>query len=205
MKGKFVLLIIGLISLNCASQHKYKTFTAHKSIVDAIRINDEIIQGRTAFFEKQAEKKPLMFQKTKVRISELNRLSNNVSKYIESIQKEVNTEMILYELLAKNKYETTLFSAPGKLSSKGRKLKIKLDSLYNYSIKINVHQLSQLENFYNDKFKTAATYYEYEKEINYFEYLFYDKSNYGMMMAMNCLLLDVKTFQLLYYGTVMSY
>ncbi|MBA6155917.1 hypothetical protein H3Z83_05205 [Tenacibaculum sp. S7007] len=205
MKGKLVLLIIVFISLNCISQHKYKTFTAHKSIIDAIRINDEIIKGRTTFFEKQAEVKPLMFQKTKVRISELNRLSNNLSKYIESIQEEVNTEMILYELLEKDKYKTTLFKNNGNLTLKGKKLKDKIDSLYNCSVKINVHQLSQLENFYNDNFKTSARYYEYEKEINYFEYLFYDKSNYGMMMAMNCLLLDVKTFQLLYYGTVMSY
>ncbi len=199
------MLIIGFVSLNCISQHKHKTFTAHKSIVDAIRVNDEVIKGRTAFFEKQADVKPLMFQKTKIRISELNRLSNNLSKYIESIQKEVNTEMVLYELLTKDIYKTTLFKNNGELTLKGKKLKVKIDSLYDYSVKINVHQLSQLENFYKDNFKTSATYYEYEKEINYFEYLFYDKSNYGMMMAMNCLLLDVKTFQLLYYGTVMSY
>ena len=44
-----------------------------------------------------------------------------------------------------------------------------------------------------------------KNELNYFQYYFYDKSNYGIMMAMNCLLLDVKKFQLLFYSTVMRY
>ena len=147
-----------------------------------------------------------MFQKTRVRIGELNRLANNVSKYIEKIQKEVNTERVLYELLPKEFYNDLLFEPNGTLTSKAKRLKIKIDSLYNHAIRINVHQLSQLENFYEKRFKTDGDFYDFEENrLTFFEYLFYDKSNYGMMMAMNYLLLDVKTFQILYYGTVMSY
>ena len=69
-----------------------------------------------------------------------------------------------------------------------------------------MHKLSQLDNFYNDHFKTDDVFYDFEEnELDYFQYHFYDKSNYGIMMAMNCLLLDVKTFQLLFFGTVMRY
>ena len=71
---------------------------------------------------------------------------------------------------------------------------------------MNVHKLSQISNFADSHFKTSDVFYDFdENELNYFQHLFYDKSNYGIMMAMNCLILDVKTFQLLYYGTVMSY
>ncbi|WP_233861040.1 hypothetical protein [Tenacibaculum piscium] len=193
-------------SLNGFSQHKFATYTAHQSITEAITLSDKMILGRTLFFEKQAQEKPLMFQHTSVKIGQLNRLSNNVSKYIEELQNQVNTEQILYEMLAENHYKNLLFANDKTLSFKGNQLKIKIDSLYNYAVKINGHQLSQLENFYKGHFKTDTIFYDFdEHELNYFEYLFFDTSNYGIMMAMNCLLLDVKTFQLLYFGTVMSY
>ena len=206
MKNKLILLSLFLVSLQGFSQHKFLTYSAHKSITEAIRINNELIAGRTSFFEKQAEEKPLMFQKTKTRLVEFNRLSNNLSKYIEKLQKEANTEQVLYDLLVDDFYKNILFEKGEGLSYKGRRLKVKIDSLYNHAIKINVHKLSQLENFYNGHFKTNDVFYDYDgNEIDYFKYHFYDKSNYGIMMSMNCLLLDVKTFQLLYYGTVMSY
>ena len=206
MKNKSVILVAFFISIYCVSQHKFTTYKAHESLNEVIRVNSEIIKGRTSFFEKQAEEKPLMFHKTKVRVEELNRLSNNLSSYIEEIQKEVNTESILYDLLDRDTYKNKIFKSDGNLTFKGQKLKVKIDSLYDCSVNINVHNLSQLENFYEDHFKTNGEFYDFDQnQINYFEHLFYDKSNYGMMMAMNYLLLDVKTFQLLYYGTVMSY
>lgn len=188
------------------TQHSFSTYKGHESVVDAIRVQCELIEGRTSFFEKQAMNKPMMFQKTKVRVGELNRLSNNLSKYIERIQKEVGTENVLYDLLDKESYKSTLFKSNGSLTYKGTKLKRKIDSLYNCSKRVNVHKLSQLENFYEDRFNTSKEYFDFDQnKINYFNHLFYDKTNYGMMMAMNYLLLDVKTFQLLYYGTIMSY
>jgi len=206
MKSKFILIVVLFMSVAAFAQHKFVTYFAHKSITEAIRINNELIKGRTSFFEKQAEEKPLMFQNTKIKIQEFNRLSNNLSKYIEVLQNEVNTEQVLYEMLGNDAYKNILFSDKNNLTFKGGKLKVKIDSLYNYSVKINVHKLSQLENFYEGHFKTDFVFYDFdENEMNYFEYHFYDKSNYGIMMAMNCLLLDVKTFQLLYFGTVMSY
>ena len=95
-----------------------------------------------------------MFQKTKTRIEEFNRLSNNLSKYIERLQSEANTEQVLYDLLEDDHYKNILFRRGGALSFKGVRLKVKIDSLYNHSVKINVHKLSQLENFYNGHFKT---------------------------------------------------
>jgi hypothetical protein len=206
MKGKLVLFFMLLMFLNGYSQHKFSTYTAHKSITEAIRINNELIAGRTSFFEKKAEDKPLMFQNTKIKVQEFNRLSNNLSKYIEKLQNEVNTEQVLYEMLTDGFYKNILFKDSKKLSFKGEKLKVKIDSLYDHSVKINIHKLSQLDNFYKRHFKTDVVFYDFdENELDYFGYHFYDKSNYGIMMAMNCLLLDVKTFQLLYFGTVMSY
>ena len=206
MKGSLLFCTTLLMSIAGFSQHKFSTYTAHKSITEAIRINNELIAGRTSFFEKQALAKPLMFQNTKIKIAEFNRLSNNVSRYIEVIQKEVNTEQVLYDMLTRDFYKNILFKNDKDLSFKGMKLKTKIDSLYNHAVKINVHKLSQLDNFYNGHFKTNDVFYDFdENELDYFEYRFYDKSNYGIMMAMNCLLLDVKTFQLLYFGTVMSY
>ncbi|WP_418651050.1 hypothetical protein [Tenacibaculum aestuariivivum] len=174
--------------------------------MSAIRINNELIIGRTFFFEKQALEKPLMFQNTKNKIAKFNQLSNDLSKYIESIQEEVNTEQVLYDMINDGVYKNMLFLNDNKLTIKGEELKLKIDNLYNYAVKINVHKLSQLENFYNTHFKTDAIFYDFdENEIDYFKYHFSDISNYGIMMAMNCLHLDVKTFQLLYFGTVMSY
>ncbi|WP_299837839.1 hypothetical protein [uncultured Tenacibaculum sp.] len=188
------------------AQHTYVTNRGHESLEKAIHISHELIEGRTAFFERQAEDKPLMFQKTRVLIGELNRLSNNVKSYIDTIQKEVNTEQIVYDLLSENFYKKVLFTDNGGLTKRGKRLKIKIDSLYDYSLKINVHRLSQLENFSKDHFKTSNVYYDFdENELSFFEHLFYDKTNYGIMMSMYYLTLDVQTFQLLYYGTVMSY
>lgn len=205
MITKKIVFIITLFSVTIHAQYKYMTHTAHYSIEKAIKISNDVIDGRTLFFEKKAENKPLMFQKTKVMLGELNRLSNNIAKYIVKTQDEVNREQVLYDLLEKGFYKRVIFKDNGGLTKKGDSLKMKIDSLYNHSKRINVHQLSQLENFYEEHFKTDADFYEEEKKISYFDYLFYDKSNYGMMMTMNYLLLDIKTFQLLYFGTVMNY
>ena len=206
MKNRLLFFTVFLMCVSIQAQYKLSTYTAHKSITEAIRINTEVIAGRTSFFEKQAAQKPLMFQKTKIILAEFNRLSNNVSKYIEEIQSKVNTEQVLYDMLTNGFYKNILFQSNNELTFKGDQLKIKIDSLYNYSIKMNVHKLSQISNFADSHFKTSNVFYDFdENELNYFQHLFYDKSNYGIMMAMNCLILDVKTFQLLYYGTVMSY
>lgn len=198
----FVLFIV----VGGYAQHDFSTYNAHKSLLKSITVSDEVIEGRTAFFEKQAEEKPLMFQKTRVRIGELNRLANNLSKFIVNTQKEVNTERVIYDLLDEDFYRKILFKHNGSLTKEGKKLKIKIDSLYDISIRVNVHRLSQLENFSEDHFKTNGEYYDHDgNQISYFDQLFYDKTNYGIMMSMNYLLLDIKTFQLLYYGTVMSY
>ncbi len=198
----FVLFIV----VGGYAQHDFSTYNAHKSLLKSIKVSDEVIEGRTAFFEKQAEEKPLMFQKTRVRIGELNRLANNLSKFIVNTQKEVNTERVIYDLLDEDFYRKILFRHNGSLTKEGKKLKIKIDSLYDISIRVNVHRLSQLENFSEDHFKTNGEYYDHDgNQISYFDQLFYDKTNYGIMMSMNYLLLDIKTFQLLYYGTVMSY
>ncbi|MCG8858220.1 hypothetical protein [Tenacibaculum finnmarkense] len=206
MKRSVIFRVLFLLSISGFSQHKFTSYSAHRSITTAIRINNEIIAGRTAFFEKQSQEKPLMFQHTKLKIAGLNKVSNILSKYIETLQKEINTEQILYNMLAEDTYKKILFTSNNELSFKGRKLKLKIDDLYAFAVKINGHKLSQLDNFYKDYFKTDTIYYDFEEnQLNYFEYHFTDRSNYGMMMALNCLLLEVKTFQLLYYGTVMSY
>jgi hypothetical protein len=92
MKGSFLFFVAIFLSFKGFTQYNFSTYAAHKSITEAIRVNNELIAGRTSFFEKQAAAKPLMFQSTKIKIQEFNRLSNNLSKYIEIIQKEVNTE-----------------------------------------------------------------------------------------------------------------
>lgn len=205
MFKKSIILAV-FLSVNSFAQHNFSTYYAHKSLERSIRVSNDVIEGRTAFFERQADEKPLMFQKTRVRIAELNRLSNNLSKFIVSTQEEVNSERVLYDLLEEGFYKKILFKNNGNLTPIGNKLKIKIDSLYSISAQVNVHRLSQLENFYEDHFKTNGEYYDHDgNKISYFEQLFYDKSNYGIMMSMNYLLLDVKTYQLLYYGTVMSY
>ncbi|WP_299673673.1 hypothetical protein [uncultured Tenacibaculum sp.] len=194
------------MSLIIKAQHQYVTNKGHESLEKAIYVSHEMIEGRTAYFERQAEEKPLMFQKTRVLIGELNRLSNNVKSYIDTIQREVNTERVVYDLLEENFYKKILFTPQGKLTKRAKRLKIKIDSLYNFSLKVNVHRLSQLENFSKEHFKTDNEYYDFdENKLTFFEHLFYDKTNYGIMMSMYYLTLDVQTFQLLYYGTVMSY
>ncbi|WP_170245918.1 hypothetical protein [Tenacibaculum adriaticum] len=207
MKIKITFLFfIVCASFNLNAQHNFSTYSAHHSIKEAINVSKDVIKARTLDFEKKAEDKPLMFFQVKQKIGELNRVSNNLSSYIEIIQKEVDSERVLYELLEDDFYEKVLFTNRGGLSLKGSQLKIKIDSLYQLSTKINVHGLTHLNDFADNHFKTNVDYYDGEEnKIDYFNYLFYDKTNYGMMMAMNYLLLDVKTFQLLYFGTVMSY
>ncbi|SNR14802.1 hypothetical protein [Tenacibaculum jejuense] len=206
MGQRIILVVFLFLTLILSGQHQYVTNKGHESLEKAIYVSHEIIEGRTAFFERQAEEKPLMFQKTKVLIGELNRLSNNVKSFIDTIQKEVNTERVVYDLLQENHYKKLLFTPQGKLTKRAKKLKVKLDSLYNFSLRVNVHKLSQLENFTKEHFKTDNEYYDFEEQkLSFFDHLFYDKTNYGIMMSMYYLILDVQTFQLLYYGTVMSY
>ncbi len=206
MGQKTTLIVFLFLSLIIKAQHQYVTNKGHESLEKAIYVSHEMIEGRTAYFERQAEEKPLMFQKTRVLIGELNRLSNNVKSYIDTIQREVNTERVVYDLLEENFYKKILFTPQGKLTKRAKRLKIKIDSLYNFSLKVNVHRLSQLENFSKEHFKTDNEYYDFdENKLTFFEHLFYDKTNYGIMMSMYYLTLDVQTFQLLYYGTVMSY
>mgnify|MGYP001791351188 CR=1 FL=1 len=206
MGQKTTLIVFLFLSLIIKAQHRYITNKGHDSLEKAIYVSHEMIEGRTAYFERQAEEKPLMFQKTRVLIGELNRLSNNVKSYIDTIQREVNTERVVYDLLEENFYKKILFTPQGKLTKRAKRLKIKIDSLYNFSLKVNVHRLSQLENFSKEHFKTDNEYYDFdENKLTFFEHLFYDKTNYGIMMSMYYLTLDVQTFQLLYYGTVMSY
>lgn len=206
MGQKITLIVFLFLSLIIKAQHQYITTKGHESLEKAIYVSHEMIEGRTAYFERQAEEKPLMFQKTRVLIGELNRLSNNVKSYIDTIQREVNTERVVYDLLEENFYKKLLFTHQGKLTKRAKLLKVKIDSLYNFSLKVNVHRLSQLENFSKEHFKTDNEYYDFEEnKLTFFEHLFYDKTNYGIMMSMYYLTLDVQTFQLLYYGTVMSY
>ncbi|MFD0993422.1 hypothetical protein [Tenacibaculum geojense] len=205
MKTKLVVCFLAFYICNVQSQYKYSSFNSHQSIKQAINVSSDVIKARTLDFEKKAEQKPLMFHQVKIKIGELNRLSNNVVSYVEKLQKEVDSQRILYELLDEDHYQKVLFTPLGHLTSKGKKLKIKIDSLHNYSAKINIHRLTHLDDFIENNFNTKADFYEDETQINYFDHRFYDKTNYGIMMAMNYLLLDVKTFQLLYFGTVMSY
>lgn len=195
-----------LLSVVMQAQYDFSSNTAHNSIVQSIEVSNDVIKARTLDFEKKAAGKPLMFVDIKKKISALNMLANNVSKYIEAVQKEVDTERVLYELIEDDFYENILFTADGGLSSKGMKLKIKVDSLFQLSKKINIHSLTHLDSFANNHFDTNVVYYDAEeRKVSYFEHLFYDKTNYGIMMMMNYLMLDVKTFQLLYFGTIMSY
>lgn len=205
MFNKITLIFI-LIARVSQAQYDFSSFNMHKSLMKAIQVSNEVIEGRTMFFEKKADEKPLMFQKTRLRIGELNRLANNLSKFIVKTQREVNSERILYDLLEEGAYQKVFFKENRILTKFAEKLKIKIDSLYTCSIRINIHRLSQLENFSEDHFKTDGEFYDHKgNQISFFEQLFYDRSNYGMMMSLNYLLLDIKTFQLLYYGTVMSY
>jgi len=193
-----VLSFFLFASLFTQAQYNYSSNTAHVSIKEAIALNNDIIRERTANFEKKAESKPLMFVSVKRKISELNRVSNNLVKYINSIQKEEVSERILYELVDEDFYVNKLFTDSNRLSVKGEKLKTKIDSLYLIAKRINIHKLSHLDNFVDAHFNTNEEYYDaYEKKINFFEHHFFDTSNYGIMMSMNYLMLDVKVFQLL--------
>lgn len=192
-------------SLLTQAQYKYSSNTAHISIVQSIKLNNDIIKERTANFEKKAATKPLMFVNVKKKISALNYASNDLSAFIKEIQEEVNVDNVLYELREEGFYENILFK-DDKLSERGKKLKTKIDNLYQISKAINVHGLTNLSDFAKEHFDTTEIYYDaYENKVSYFRYVFYDKTNYGIMMTMNYLLLEVKVFQLLYYRTVMAY
>lgn len=188
------------------AQYNYSSNTAHISLVKAIEVNNNLINDLTSNFEKKAQSKPLMFVNVKKKIGGLNGVSNNLSSYIKELQDEVDSERVLYELLEDDFYENLLFTIDGALTDKGEKLRFKIDSLYKVAKNINIHDLTFLDDFANGHFNTNEVYYNaQEKKVNYFEYIFFDTSNYGMMMTMNYLLLDVKLFQLIYFGTVMSY
>ena len=208
MKTKTIITLIAFLCVyTLNAQYEFRTNTAHNTITRAIEVSNDVIKGRSLEFEKKAASKPLMFINTVKKISQLNRVANNLSYHIEKLQGEVNTERVLYDLLDEDYYNHILFSKKdGSLTSAGEKLKTKIDSLYMIGDKINIHDYTHLTDYTHEHFDTSEQYYdENEKEIDYFEHLFYDRSNYGMMMAMNCLLLDVKTFQLLYFGTIMLY
>ena len=206
MKYNFLIVIVVSFSHVVLSQHNFSTYMGHESVLEAIAVTSDIIKERTADFEKKAEKKPLMFLQVKKKIGELNRVSNNLSRYITDLQSDVGKERILYELIEDDVYERMLFGYDGSFTPKLHLLKVKIDSLYMLSNAINVHQLTHLNDFSDHHFKTTVDFYDQdENKVDYFNYLFYDKSNYGIMMSMNYLLLDVKTFQLLYFRTVMAY
>jgi len=188
------------------AQYNHSSNTAHISLKEAILLNNNIIRERTANFEKKAESKPLMFVAVKKNISALNNASNNLAAYIEELQKEVDSQRVLYELLQDDFYENILFKDPKELSEKGQKLKMFIDGLYHITKIVNIHKLTGLDDFANEHFNTKEVYYNIdEKKIDFFQHHFYDRTNYGIMMTMNYLLLDVKVFQLMYYRTVMSY
>lgn len=188
------------------AQFSHSSNTAHISLLKAIEVNNNIVRERVENFEKKAQQKPLMFVNVKKKISELNRVSNNLVSYIKFLQGEVGLERVLYELVEDDYYNNILFTTDDALTTKGEKLKVKIDSLYQIGRKINIHALTHIDDFAKEHFDTDETYFDsYEKKINFFEHVFYDRSNYGLMMTMNYLLLDVKLFQLLYYRSVMSY
>ena len=201
----FVVFFIR-VCINTYGQYNYASNTIHVTIVEAISLNNNIIEERSANFEKKAQSKPLMFVNVKKKIALLNEVSNSLSKFITSLQKEVGSERILYELLEDDFYENILFTKDEEFTDRGKELMMKTAALYQVSKTINVHGLTGLSDFATQHFKTDEVYYDaQERKINYFEYLFYDTSNYGIMMSLNALLLDVKVFQLMYYRTVMSY
>lgn len=203
---RFPLVVFLLLSFVVDAQYNFSSNTAHLSIIQSINVSNDVIKARTLEFEKKAENKPLMFLDLKQKMSELNKASNSVSDYIETVQKEVESERVLYELIEDDFYENLMFTADGALSDKGLILKVKVDSLFQLTKKINIHNLTHLDEFANIHFNTKEEYYDaQENKVDYFEHLFYDKTNYGIMMMMNYLMLDVKTFQLLYFGTIMSY
>ena len=200
------LLFLCLWTPFIQAQHDFYTHTAHASIIKAIEVTNDVIKARTKAFEKKALAKPLMFVNTKKKVSEVNRISNNLSYYIEAIQKQADTERVLHNMLDEDFYEKLLFDQRGNLNAKGEKLKIKVDSLYQIAHRVNIHDLTHLSDFANNHFKTDKDYYDnYDIKIDYFKYVFSDRSNYGIMMQLYCLLLDVKTFELLYFQTVMSF
>lgn len=206
IKSFFLCSLFLWVSYSVQSQYRYSSNTAHVSLERAILLNSDVIQERTANFEKKVASKPLMFVSVKRKISDLNIAANSLSSLIISLQKEVNSERVLYELLEEDFYKNILFKPNGQLTVKGNELKQKIDFLYKVANAINIHKLSGLTDFINQHFNTKEVYYDAEEnKVNYFDHFFYDKTNYGIMMNLNYLLLDIKVYQLLYYRTVMSY
>lgn len=192
--------------ISLMAQYTFSSHNTHNSILQSINVYDDVIKARTKEYEKKSEEKPLMFLREKKSIAELNRISNSVSNYLKKIKAEADTERILYELVEEDFLNKLLFTTSGNLTSKGIILKRKLDSLHDTNTKINLRGFTHLTQFSEEHFKTDADYFdENGDKVDYFNHFFYDKSNYGMMMALNLLLLDVKTNQLLFFRTVMSY
>lgn len=202
----FTLVYFLLMYSSIQSQYNHTSNTAHISIINAINLHNNIIEERLENFEKKTKSKPLMFVNVKRSISDLNNAANNLNHFITAIQDEIGSEKVLYELVADDLYENTLFNSSGELSEKGKELKKGIVGFYQAGQKINIHGLTGLSDFMNQHFNTNETYYDaQENKIDYFQHLFYDRSNYGIMMTLNYLLSDIKVFQLLYYRSVMSY
>lgn len=203
---QFFIVLFLFSNLSIQSQHSHTSNTAHISIINAINVHNNIIEERLENFEKKTESKPLMFVNVKRSISDLNYAANNLNLFITSMQDEIGSERILYQLLADDFYEKTLFNSAGGLSEKGKELKRRIMAFYQAGHKVNIHDLTGLSDFVNQHFNTNEAYYDgQENKIDYFDYLFYDRSNYGIMMTLYYLVSDIKVFQLLYYRSVMTY
>lgn len=206
MYKKSIIVIFLFWSLIVNAQYNFSSYNAHNSIIQSINTSNNIIQARTKYFEKKLEEKPLLYLREKNHISKLNHISNSVSNWIKKIKLEADTERVLYDLLDQDFLKNIIFSNDGQLTLKGEKLKIKLDSLHLVNKQINLRGYTHLKDFTSEHFKTDSDFFDEEgNKVDYFNYLFYDKSNYGILMSLNILLLDVKTNQLLFYGTVMHY
>lgn len=206
MKTKIVLFFLLFLNTVLYAQYRFSSQNIHNSVLEAINVNNDVIKGRTKYFEDKSEEKPLMFLREQKNVSELNRVSNSVSNYINKLKTEADTEKILYELIDEDFFKELLFTASGKLTLKGKVLKRKLDSLHLINNKINLRGFTHLKQFSEEHFKTDAEYYNEDgSNSDFFNHYFYDKSNYGIMMSLNLLLLDVTTNQLLFFGTIMTY
>lgn len=203
---KSMLFFFLLCQISLMAQYTFSSHNAHNSVLQSINVYDNVIKARSLYFEKKSEEKPLLFLREQKSIAELNRVSNSVSDYIKKLKKEADTERVLYELIEEDFFNNLLFTSRGNLTSKGSVLKRKLDSLHHVNTKINLRGFTHLTQFSEEHFKTTADYFdENGDKVDYFNHVFYDKSNYGIMMSLNLLLLDVKTNQLLFFGTVMNY
>lgn len=204
VRGIFFFLFLCKFTVH--AQYNFSSPNAHNSIEQVIVVTDDIIKERTKDFEKKGDEKPLHFLREKKSVSQLNKISNSLSDYIKKLKKQVELEQVLYNLVDDNFFEDLLFDSQGFLTYQGDTLQIKLDSLYSVNKAINVRGFTHLKDFNENHFNTQIEYYNDKgDEVDFFNHFFYDKSNYGMLMSLNLLLLDVKTNQLLFFRTVMSY